>query len=148
VAYENRISANHLSDEKPIADICKLPLTTFLPSVQEQEILAEELATLVGHKWAEHIPALERFEDYLPDNIYHKHMDMMMLKRKQTRYESIVQIYMYISILTIQSIAQYLLYIGVTGSYIFMQWSIHFICTPIFRNFVYLLFRSLAYIIL
>ncbi len=75
VAYENRISANHLSDEKPIADICKLPLTTFLPSVQEQEILAEELATLVGHKWAEHIPALEWFEDYLPDNIYHKHMD-------------------------------------------------------------------------
>ena len=75
VAYENRISANHLADEKQITDISKMPLTTFLPSVQEQEILAEELTTLVGLKWAEHIPSLKWFDKHLPDHIYHKHME-------------------------------------------------------------------------
>ena len=52
-----------------------MPLTTFLPSVQEQEILAEELTTLVGLKWAEHIPSLKWFDKHLPDHIYHKHME-------------------------------------------------------------------------
>lgn len=85
VAHENRISANHLSDEKPIADICKIPLTTFLPSVQEQELLAEELTTLVGHKWAEYIPALKWFEEHLPDHIYHKHMDDVRKKTNKVQ---------------------------------------------------------------
>lgn len=75
VAYENRVSANHLPDEKQITDICKMRLTIFLPSVQEQEILAEELTTLVGLKWAEHIPSLKWFDEHLPDHIYHKHKE-------------------------------------------------------------------------
>ena len=75
MAYENRISANHLPDEKQITDISKMPLTTFLPNVQEQEILAEELTTLVGLKWEEHIPSLKWFNEHLPDHIYHKHME-------------------------------------------------------------------------
>lgn len=80
VAYENRISANHLPDEKPIADIKSIPLTTFLPSVQEQESLAEEFTTLVGQKWSEYIPALKWFGDHLPDHIHHKHIEEVKKK--------------------------------------------------------------------
>lgn len=40
----------------------KEPFTTFLPSVDEQAQLVEELVILVGQKWALIIPALAWFQ--------------------------------------------------------------------------------------
>ena len=80
VAYENRVSPNHLPDDAPIGDVTKVPFTTFLPSTAEQELLSEELALVMCHMWATHIPSLSWFADCVPTNIPHKHMDDMKKK--------------------------------------------------------------------
>ena len=77
IAYENRVSPNHLSDEVPIGDINKVPFTTFLPSTAEQELLSEQLAIAVCHIWAAHIPSLSWFSNCVPSTIPHKHMNEM-----------------------------------------------------------------------
>ena len=61
VAFQNRVSPNHLPNEAPKSDVMKEPFTTFLPSVDEQAQLVEELVILVGQKWALNIPALAWF---------------------------------------------------------------------------------------
>ena len=75
VAYENRISANHLSDEQPVVDVDKISLLKFIPGVLEQNRLAEDLTVLVCQQWAKYIPALSWFSEYVPKHISHKHMD-------------------------------------------------------------------------
>ena len=62
VAFQNRVSANHLPNDAPKSDVMKEPFTTFLPSVDEQAQLVEELVILVGQKWALIIPALAWFQ--------------------------------------------------------------------------------------
>ena len=80
VAYENRVSPNHLSDESPIGDINKVQFTTFLPSTAEQELLSEQLAIAVCHIWAAHIPPVSWFANCVPATIPHKHMNEMKKK--------------------------------------------------------------------
>ena len=73
----------HKKDEAldaPIGDVTKVPFTTFLPSTAEQELLSEELALVVCHMWATHIPSLSWFADCVLTNIPHKHMDDMKKK--------------------------------------------------------------------
>ena len=61
----------------------KEPFTTFLPNVDEQAQLINELVVLVGHKWASHIPALQWFKGHLPTRIHHEHMEEMKMKTKK-----------------------------------------------------------------
>ena len=61
VAFQNRVSPNHLPNDAPKSDVMKEPFTTFLPSVDEQAQLVEELVILAGQKWALNIPALAWF---------------------------------------------------------------------------------------
>jgi hypothetical protein len=75
VAYENRISPNHLSDDQPVVDVDKISWLTFLPSAKEQASLAEEITVLVCQQWAKYIPALSWFNEYVPPHTAHKHME-------------------------------------------------------------------------
>ena len=83
VAFENRVSPNHLPNEAPKKDVMKEPFTTFLPNADEQAQLVNELVVLVGHKWASYIPALQWFKGYLPARIQHEHMEEMKMKTKK-----------------------------------------------------------------
>lgn len=86
VSYEARISPNHLPDDKPIGDIDNIPFTTFLPSAQEQETLAEQLTLLVCHQWAKYIPALSWFKEHVPGQLQHKHMADVKKKTNKVRF--------------------------------------------------------------
>ena len=65
----------HLPAGKPERDINTKPYTTFLSSADEQLKLVEELIVLVGHKWAECIPELSWYKDFLPDHIQHDNIE-------------------------------------------------------------------------
>ena len=88
VAFQNRVSPNHLPNDAPKSDVMKEPFTTFLPSVDEQAQLVEELVILVGQKWASYIPALAWFKDHLPARIHHEHMKQMKTKTKKVSFNS------------------------------------------------------------
>ena len=88
VAFQNRVSPNHLPNDAPKSDVMKEPFTTFLPSVDEQAQLVEELVILVGQKWASYIPALAWFKDHLPARIHHEHMEQMKTKTKKVSFNS------------------------------------------------------------
>ena len=66
----------------------KEPFTTFLPSVDEQAQLVEELVILVGQKWASYIPALAWFKDHLPPRIHHEQIEQMKTKTKKVSFNS------------------------------------------------------------
>ena len=83
VAFKNRVSGNHLSNEIPNVACKDIPLTSFLPSVSEQQLLVNELTVLVGHKWATYIPSLKWFDDFLPKHIQHNHMNETKTKTEK-----------------------------------------------------------------
>jgi hypothetical protein len=80
VAYENRVSPNHMPDDITVADINKVPFTNFLPSGDEQLSLIDQFTVLVCQKWAKYIPNMGWFKDCMPSYIPHKHMDDMKKK--------------------------------------------------------------------
>ena len=63
-------------------DVMKESFKSFLPSVNEQATLVEELVVLVGQKWASLIVALSWFKECLPERIDHEHMAQ---ERKKTQ---------------------------------------------------------------
>ena len=83
VAFKNRVSANHLSNEIPTVACKDIPLTSFLPSVGEQQLLVDELTVLVGHKWASYLPSLKWFDVFLPNHIQHDHMNQTKSKTEK-----------------------------------------------------------------
>ena len=83
VAFKNRVSGNHLSNEIPTVACKDIPLTSFLPSVSEQQLLVDELTVLVGHKWASYIPSLKWFDDILPKHIQHNYMNQTKTKTEK-----------------------------------------------------------------
>jgi hypothetical protein len=83
VAFKNRVSANHLSNEIPTVACKDIPLTSFLPSVGEQQLLVDELTVLVGHKWASYLPSLKWFDVFLPNHIQHDHMNQTKTKTEK-----------------------------------------------------------------
>lgn len=58
VAFENRVSPNHLPNDAPKKDVMKEPFITFLPNVDEQAQLVDKFVVLVGQTWTSYIPAL------------------------------------------------------------------------------------------
>ncbi|KAK3754519.1 hypothetical protein QZH41_019112, partial [Actinostola sp. cb2023] len=96
VAFKNRISSNHLPSNVHNGDVNTIPFTTFLPSPEDQSKLKDELVIIVGHKWAQYIPALSWLKEYLPPNITHEYIDKTHQKtekvnlgvlRKNEQYE-------------------------------------------------------------
>ena len=92
VAYKNRILPNHLSNEKPLMDVEKAPLATFLPNVDEQRLLIHELVILTGKTWAKYIPALAWFDNHLPEQLMHDHMDETKQKTEKVCTEMFMNI--------------------------------------------------------
>lgn len=75
VAFKNRVSGTHLPAENCNRNINSEPFTSFLPNAEEQLKLVEELVVLVGHKWAEYLPQLLWYKEFLPKYIHHEKME-------------------------------------------------------------------------
>ncbi|XP_070564467.1 uncharacterized protein [Ptychodera flava] len=83
VAYKNRVSGNDLHNEEPRSDVKKVPFTNFLPSLSENEILAEEFSYLVAKTWTTHIPSLQRYGENLPHHLSHVYENEMKQKTEK-----------------------------------------------------------------
>jgi len=83
VAFENRVSPNHLPNDAPKKDVMKELFTTFLPNVDEQAQLVHEFVVLVEQTWTSYIPALSWFKEHLQARIDHRHTQEMKKKTKK-----------------------------------------------------------------
>ena len=84
-AFKNRISSNQLPSNVASADVNTIPFSSFIPSLEDQNALKEEMVVLVGLKWAQHIPALSWLTEYLPPCITHGNMDKTRFKTQKVR---------------------------------------------------------------
>ena len=85
VAFKNRIPSSHLPFNVPSADVNTIPFSSFIPSLEDQNALKEEMVVLVGLKWAHYIPALSWLKEYLPPCITHENMGKTRLKTEKVR---------------------------------------------------------------
>ena len=80
IAIENRIVDYSLPNDQPSVNIKDVPLTTFLPSAEDDHMLRSEWATLIGQVLAKNMPALQWMGSFVPDHIPHKYMDITKKK--------------------------------------------------------------------
>ena len=66
------LTGKDLPNDTPIADVAKLPLQIFLPSVDH----IREFGVLIAREKMEYFP----LKTVVPDHIQHKYSDVMMLK--------------------------------------------------------------------
>ena len=76
----DRIDFHHLCNDKPIADVSTLPLTTFLPNKQDSSALRNNYAILLGRELVRSIPFFSDFKDCIPAHISHKYSEEMSRK--------------------------------------------------------------------
>ena len=80
MAVKDRAVPDDLSKEKSQVDIRKLPLQTFLPSVQDCQDLHAEITVLVSRVLVTHLTAFKCFSDLIPQHIEHKYSALMEKK--------------------------------------------------------------------
>ena len=80
MAVKDRVVPDDLSKEHPQVDIRKLPLQTFLPSVQDCHDLHMEITVLVSRVLVAHLTAFKFFNDLIPQHITHKYSAAMEKK--------------------------------------------------------------------
>lgn len=77
---QDRIDFRDLSNENPIAKVLDLPLTTFLPNLEDCAMLRDNYATLIGREVVRKLKYFEIFADCVPQHILHKHSEAMSRK--------------------------------------------------------------------
>ena len=73
LAIKNRVSPWHLSDEAPISDPEVISTKEFLPSIEDDRLLREEIGILTGRVIAEHFPHLAFIKQHIPEHIPHEY---------------------------------------------------------------------------
>ena len=79
IAVKDRVVAEDKPRKSPI-DIRKLPLQTFLPSVEDCHNLHTELTVLVARVLVTHLVSFKPFSDLIPQHIEHKYSAEMAKK--------------------------------------------------------------------
>lgn len=70
----------HLSNDKPIMKVSKLPLSTFLPTPDDCDALRRNYAVLLGREVVRSVSYFKKFNQYVPDHITHEHTTAMNSK--------------------------------------------------------------------
>lgn len=68
----DRIDFRHLANENPIADVSSLPLSTFLPNLEDSTALRSNYAVLLGRELVQSLPFFKEFAEYIPAHITHE----------------------------------------------------------------------------
>lgn len=76
----DRIDFRHLTNDKPIADVSSLPLSTFLPNLEDSSALRSNYAVLLGREVVQSLPFFKDFGEYVPSHIPHKYSTEMSRK--------------------------------------------------------------------
>ena len=71
MAVKDRVVAEDIPKKSP-TDIKKLPLQTFLPSIEDCHNLHTELTVLVARVLVAHLVSFKAFSDLIPQHIEHK----------------------------------------------------------------------------
>ena len=85
-AIKDRVVGLHLADDRPIAEIGKMPLSTFLPNVEDCRCLHREFTILFARVLIKHIPCFQFLQAVVPDHILHVFSDLMSKKSETVRY--------------------------------------------------------------
>lgn len=88
-AIQHRVLGLHLSDLPSNIKIKDLPLSTWLPSVDNCGLLRKEFITLVSRVLTCHLKFLTSFTDVVPDYILHKYSFLMSKKTEIVRGKKI-----------------------------------------------------------
>ena len=79
-AVKNRVHGEHLSSEQASADVAKLPLSTWIPSVNDCVLLRKEFIVLTARIVVSKLKAFEEFADFIPEHIPHQYTKEMSEK--------------------------------------------------------------------
>lgn len=99
-AIKNRVHGEQLANDKPTADISTLPLTTWLPSVNDCVLLRDEFIILVSRVFVAKLKAFKVFSDVVQDHIPHQYSKEMSEKSHIVRisYLIINPVYLFVII--------------------------------------------------
>ena len=79
-AVKNRVHGEQLANDKPTANVSTLPLTTWLPSVNDCVLLRDELIVLVSRVLIAKMKVFHAFSDVVQDHIPHQYSKEMSEK--------------------------------------------------------------------
>ena len=79
-AVRDRVTGKELPNDVPIADVTKIPLQTFLPSVEECNHIRVEFGVLIARVVVEKMEYFRSLKPFVPDHMKHKYSDAMRLK--------------------------------------------------------------------
>lgn len=79
-AIKDRIFGLHLPDQRPQADVQTVPLSSFLPNVDDCVCLHKEFTILFARVLIKHLPCFSFLQTVVPDHIKHQHSDIMKSK--------------------------------------------------------------------
>jgi len=79
-AVRDRVTGRDLPNNAPIADVTKVPLQTFLPSVEECNHIREEFGVLIARVIVEKLEYFSPLKPVVPEHMKHKYTDLMRLK--------------------------------------------------------------------
>ena len=71
-AVMDRVDFCDIPNDKPIADVASLPLSTFLPDHKDCNELRQNYVTLLGRELIQTVPYFRLFADCIPKHIDHK----------------------------------------------------------------------------
>ena len=77
---QDRISFRHLPNEAPIGSVSDLPMSTFLPDLNDCSVLRDNYATLMAREIVKKLPYFKIFEDCVPMHIHHEYTEQMCKK--------------------------------------------------------------------
>ena len=80
---ENRVSGNHLPDDKPVKDIKDVQNKDLLPSMADHKALYDNYIIHIQRILVKRIPSLKCFAECVPKHIIHKHSKEMNQKSKK-----------------------------------------------------------------
>ena len=79
-AVKDRVLGLHLAEEQPLPDIATLPLSTFLPNIEDCINICKEFIILVARVLLRYFPWFECLKPEVPSHIPHPCSDVMSSK--------------------------------------------------------------------
>lgn len=80
---ENRVSGNHLPDDKPVKNIMDVENKDLIPSIVDHKELYNNYLVHIQRILTKRIPSLEGLSSNVPKHIKHKHSEEMSKKSKK-----------------------------------------------------------------
>ena len=83
---QNRVHGEELSSEQAYADVAKLLLSTWIPSVNDCVLLRKEFTELTARILVSKLKAFEEFAAFIPEHIPHQYTKEMSENSHIVRY--------------------------------------------------------------